>query len=149
MAREDFETLKLRYLELTSLFETNKILNASLDLQTILDNLLLTSMGRLMIGKGLVLLLKEGSILQVAAVKGLSRKNVGRTFALPDEIHAPGFVVERIPKDTSLRQFLLAEEGELVLPLISNERMLGLVIFGKSLSSQIIGQKKSIFFNHW
>ncbi len=131
MEREDFETLKLRYLELTSLFETNKILNASLDLQTILDNLLLTSMGRLMIGKGLVLLRRNGDLLQVAAVKGLPRQNVGRTFALPTEIHAPGFVAELIPPDTSLGQFLHTEEGELVLPLISNERVLGLVIFGK------------------
>ncbi len=131
MEQEDFESLKLRYLELTSLFETNKILNASLDLQTILDNLLLTSMGRLMIGKGLVLLRGEGDVLKVAAVKGLSRKNVGRTFALPSEVRSPGFVPELIPPATSLGQFLAAEEAELLLPLISNERLLGLVVFGK------------------
>ncbi len=131
MENEDFESLKLRYLELTSLFETNKILNASLDLQTILDNLLLTSMGRLMIGKGLVLLRGAGEVLRVAAVKGLSRKNVGRTFALPAEIRSPGFVSELIPPATSLGQFLTSEEAELLLPLISNEKLLGLVVFGK------------------
>ncbi len=131
MEKEDFETLKLRYLELTSLFETNKVLNASLDLQTILDNLLLTSMGRLMISKGLVLLRQKKNILKVAAVKGISRQNIGRVFGLETEIHSPGFVSELIGADTSLGSFLRSMEAKLILPLISNEKMLGLVVFGR------------------
>ncbi|RKY85816.1 sensor domain-containing diguanylate cyclase, partial [candidate division KSB1 bacterium] len=50
--QKDFDQLKIRYLELMSLFEINKILNSTLDLRSILDNVLLTPMGRLMISKG-------------------------------------------------------------------------------------------------
>ena len=68
---EGFDDLKIKYLELTSLFEINKILNSSLELRTILDNVLLTPMGRLMISKGMVLLADTNNILHIKNVKGL------------------------------------------------------------------------------
>jgi len=51
--------LDQRLVELHSLFEMGQVLNASLNLRTILSNLLLTPMGRMMVSRGLVMLISE------------------------------------------------------------------------------------------
>ncbi|HNB58339.1 MAG TPA: hypothetical protein PKV06_15300, partial [bacterium] len=45
-----------KLLELSALFEISQLLNSSLNLTSIVDNILLSPMGRMMINKGLFLL---------------------------------------------------------------------------------------------
>ena len=80
--REDFDALKIRYLELTSLFEINKILNSTLELRSILDNVILTPMGRLMVSKGMVLLVDKLDILKVVNIKGVTSQILGQNYSL-------------------------------------------------------------------
>ncbi len=46
------EKVSRRLVELSALFEISQTLNSSLNLKSILDNILLVPMGRMMIGKG-------------------------------------------------------------------------------------------------
>ncbi|MFC1477806.1 hypothetical protein ACFL6L_05000, partial [candidate division KSB1 bacterium] len=63
-----------RLMELASLFEILKTLNSSLNLQSVLNNILLTPMGRMMISKGIVLLEKSPHEYSIEAIKGLPRE---------------------------------------------------------------------------
>ena len=58
----DSDDVDRRLLELTALFEISQTLNSSLNLQSILNNVILVPMGRMMLGKGLILIKKEGNI---------------------------------------------------------------------------------------
>ena len=50
---EDVQSeLDQRLVELTSLFEVTKTLDASLDLRTVLNHILLTAMGKMLVSKG-------------------------------------------------------------------------------------------------
>ena len=55
----DMDQMDQKHIELSSLIEFSQTLNSSLDLKTILDNLLFVPMGRLMISKGMVILAKS------------------------------------------------------------------------------------------
>ncbi|NOY78075.1 MAG: SpoIIE family protein phosphatase [Calditrichaeota bacterium] len=125
------ENLKIRYLELTSLFETNKILNASLDLQSILDNLLLTAMGRLMIGQGAVFIRMEDSVVELKALKGLPASLLGRVFPMPHLKGNPIFITDHKAAGDPLYRFLETNDLQILIPMISNGKEIGLVAFGK------------------
>jgi len=131
MKNTELENLKIRYLELTSLFETNKILNASLDLHSILDNLLLTAMGRLMIGQGAVFIRIKDSVFELKAVKGLSTKLLGQIFSVPQSINNASFASECIGAKDQFCQFLKENGLQIIIPMISNGKEIGLASFGK------------------
>ena len=131
MENTEFENLKIRYLELTSLFETNKILNASLDLRAILNNLLLTSMGRLMIGQGVVFIRDEKSLYKIAAAKGFSPGRLGQTFFVETALETPLYISEMPCKGDQFCQFLKENNLQIVVPIISNGRLIGILGFGK------------------
>ena len=66
--------------------EASETLNASLDLDFILSNLLLVAMSRLLVGRGLVLLAEEGdaeSDFTVAATKGRCDLDLGDRLVVP------------------------------------------------------------------
>ncbi|OPX31762.1 hypothetical protein B1H10_08385 [candidate division KSB1 bacterium 4484_188] len=56
---ENVKQINERLVELSSLFEISQILNASIELHTVLNNILLIPMGRLMLSRGVVLLRKS------------------------------------------------------------------------------------------
>jgi len=131
MKNNELENLKIRYLELTSLFETNKILNASLDLHSILDNLLLTAMGRLMIGQGAVFIRVEDSAIELKALKGLPTKLLGQVFLMPQMTKNPTLIEENNGTDDQLYRFLKKNGLQIIIPMISNGKEIGFATFGK------------------
>ena len=66
-----------KLMELHSLFELSQTLNSSLNVTAILDNLLLTPMGKMMISKGIVLLNQSQENYKVETLKGLPQKLIG------------------------------------------------------------------------
>ena len=68
---ENIQAINQRLIELSSLFEISQILNSSLDLKNILNNILLIPMGRLMVSKG-VFFLKADQTFLAKFWKGLS-----------------------------------------------------------------------------
>ena len=59
----DSEELDRKLIELSALFEISQTLNSSLNLKSILDNLLFVTMGRMMISKGMILFQEQ--IMQI------------------------------------------------------------------------------------
>ena len=93
---EDATSRKLdeKLMELQSLFEMSQTLNSSLNLISILDNMLLTTMGKMMITRGIVLLYKNETFLRVETLKGLPPDLVGKIIEEKIEITEPTFLGE-------------------------------------------------------
>jgi sigma-B regulation protein RsbU (phosphoserine phosphatase) len=139
----DFHQLKLRYLELTSLFEMNRLLNSTLELRTILNNVLLIPMGRLMISRGIVLL-REGDeeTVTVRNAKGIPGLKAGtklgwkswplRYFRLSEE---------NLPLNEEEIRFFQKIGAEIVLPLTNGPRVLGFLAFGARSPQRTFGEE--------
>jgi len=125
-----------RLVELSSLFEISQILNSSLELNRVLNNILLIPMGRLMISRG-VILLKENDSLKPRLWKGLSGK------IDQERIPANEFPFDKevlIPENNhnkellNLQNFVISYKLHIVFPLKSQDRLIGLAIYGKKLN---------------
>lgn len=122
--------------DLTSVAEASEVLNASLDLDFVLNNLLLVAMSRLLVGRGVVLLAEaEGGerpvgvgalggvgAFRVAAAKGALGLALGTGLALA----APAEVAEGDAVPAALRVHGMA----LLLPIRYDGRAVGLVGLG-------------------
>ena len=117
-----------KLVELHSLFELSQTLNSSLNLKAILDNLLLTPMGKMMISKGLVMLNQAPSVFKVETYKGLSA-DVMRMRLESDAILTEPLFTRDL--DPSMKSFFTDLDIELVIPIRSNNEMLGIIGFGK------------------
>lgn len=126
--------LKEQY-ELQSLFDLSKVLNSSLNLKTILDTLLLTPMGKFLIGKGVVFLADEQHCFTIETLKGLPKSLIGKRLKIDDFPTKPTFVADA-PR--SPWQVLLEQNGiQLVIPILHDGSILGLIGFGpKSIGGE-------------
>ncbi len=70
----DNENLKVKR-NLTALVEFSRVINSSLDLNFILNNVLLTCLGKFLATKGLIAL-KIGDKIQLKSSKGLTEENI-------------------------------------------------------------------------
>ena len=68
-----FTQLDEKLYELQALFDLSKALNSSLNLKNILDTILLTPMGKLLIAKGVILISKGNSAFAIESLKGISK----------------------------------------------------------------------------
>lgn len=127
-------SLEARLLELQALFELSRTVNSSLNLQQILDSLLLSPMGRLMISKGMALLRQEEGGVTIAAIKGLPTEMAGTKVEITADVFLPTPVSE-LP-DVPTRAFFQKFGIELLVPIISNSRTLGYICFGPKITSR-------------
>ncbi len=115
--------------DLKSVIEASELLNASLDLDFILGNLLLVAMSRLLVGRGVVLLSDrdDTSVFRVAAAKGPAGVKLGDTFTLvvPSDVAEGG----AIPLPLQERGFAL------LLPIRYQRKNVGLVGLGAKASA--------------
>ncbi len=150
----DNETSQLQYahdralndklMELQALFEMSQILNSSLNLKSILDNMLLTSMGKMMISKGIILLQKENDIFVVENLKGLDRSIIGKKVQISDFFNSPVFTREMSNEWVQFFQKL----GIMVLfPVFSNKKNLGIIGFGGKIANLEYSQAELDFLN--
>lgn len=123
-----------RLVELQSLFDLSKTLNSSLNLKSILDTLLLTPMGRLLISQGCMLLSDDQRIFKVVTVKGLHRELVGKAISVEEEWHDPKLRDEI--KDSTAREFLQNNNLQLACPILSNNSCIGLLLLGGKLGGR-------------
>ena len=123
-----------RLVELQSLFELSKTLNSSFNLQTVLNTLLFTPMGRMLIAHGAILLHSEKDNFKIQTVKGLPRELLGKSISLQDE-WSEAIPVDAV-QDPAGKAFLQKYGIRLVSPILSNNRCLGLILLGKKLGDQ-------------
>ncbi len=135
--KDEFEgdELDKRLLELSALFEISRTLNSSLNLKTILDNILLVPMGRMMISKGVILIEQSRHQYRVENLKGLPRTLLGK------EIHISLFpehavLISENPPQEDWVEFFNKFNIDLLIPLVSGRDMRGLLGFSRKLTGQ-------------
>lgn len=126
----EFTQLDEKLYELQTLFDLSKTLNSSIkNLKTVLDTLLLTTMGKLLISKGLVLLSKESNEFEIETLKGLPRALLNHSIEIDDFPDAPVFINDL--NVSPWRSFFKKNEIELLIPIFHDDKELGLIGFGK------------------
>ena len=124
-----------RLIELSALFEISQTLNSSLNLQSILNNVLLVPMGRMMLGKGLILIKNEGNIFRVETIKGLPYKLQNKEIEIPNLPTHPFFINE-MEKEETWNPFFREFKIELMIPIISRTDVIGLLGFSGKITGE-------------
>ncbi len=135
---ESIAEVNRRLLELSSLFEISQLLNESLELNRVLNNILFIPMGRLLISRGVVLL-KIDSEYKTVMAKGIP--NTLRDFSisetdLPDDWATLQKAVSlHIEEENSPFNRFAREAGlNICIPFVSNNRLLGIMLFSKKMN---------------
>ncbi len=117
---------------LRALYETSQMLNTSLDLEFVLNNLLLIAMSKLFVTRGVVLLhdpVKQN--YRFAAVKGIRAWEAGDELDLGDP---PAENVEL--RGTAIPPMLAKERLGLLIPITYHDRHIGFLGIGHKVNGQ-------------
>ena len=131
------EKSKRRYLEereqdLNDLFEVSSRLSSLTSYESIIEQVLLSLMGRLMIQKSAFMLIADEDGLQLIKTKGLDDSLEGMTVKYSDlpESFSP---VSDLNDSNPLKEFLIENNIEALFPLMRKGSILGILGFGKRL----------------
>ena len=129
--REISRRLDQKLVELQSLFEMSQVLNSSLQLKSVLNNMLLTPMGRMMISRGMVLITDEQGGFSIQVLKGLPRELEGRKLYFESELKKPVLAdeFEKMPE----MQFFKEQAITVMIPIVSTNRTVGYLCLGQKL----------------
>ena len=144
MQRLESDDVDRRLLELSALFEISQTLNSSLNLQSILNNVLLVPMGRMMLGKGVILIKKDLNIFTIESIKGLPHKLKGKEIelsSLPD--HA--FFLNETGLEEPWVDFFRESRIELMIPFISRTDTIGLIGFSRKITGESFNDEEIEF----
>lgn len=122
----DNENLKVKR-NLTALVEFSRVINSSLDLSFILNNVLLTCLGKFLATKGLIAL-KIGDKIQLKSSKGLTEENILKFPEL--------FSVDDFSQDEGFKFYIQESNLKVVERIISSNDYLGIVCLGEKLNKQ-------------
>jgi sigma-B regulation protein RsbU (phosphoserine phosphatase) len=138
-ARSDHASIERFQRNLTALVEFSRIINSSLELNFILNNILLTCMGKFFATKGLIALKKEGS-LTLTSVKGIPEE-LKKSFP---EVAVPSFQrgnsdpdpydLEILIENSSLGDFLNSCGIVQIEKICSSKDCLGIIGLGEKLN---------------
>lgn len=120
----DVETVKVKR-NLTALVEFSRIINSSLDLQFILNNILLTCMGKFFATKGLIGLNIEGKLL-IKSSKGINKKVLDSFPEIGSE--------DNLNNHNPFNEFLKANKLHAVERISSSNDIVGIVCLGEKLN---------------
>jgi sigma-B regulation protein RsbU (phosphoserine phosphatase) len=126
----DGKDAERRLIELSDLLEISQTLNQSLQLETILNHLLLASMGRFAIGRGCFLLATGPRAFRVAVAKGLASTPPGLEIELTCPLDAPG-LLDASAVDS---EFFVSRKLALLIPLLRAGSCVGLLALGAKLT---------------
>jgi len=145
---DSVDEINRRLLELTSLFEISQILNESLELERILNNVLLIPMGRLMIPRGIIIL-KKNDKYKIEMSKGMPSQYQDKVFPTTGEMPKKSCLINEYDKnlDHPIFQFAQSVKLELCIPFISQNRCLGLALFGPKLTQTPFSEEEINFLN--
>lgn len=122
--------------EIVPLFEFTKVVNSSLDLSFILGTLLLTIMGKLLVGKALVLIRKDNADYVVQYGKGIAKDLIGYRMNL----RRTGRKYFRVPDRD---QYVPLFKGGIVFlfPIFSHDVIIGYIGVGGNPSASLTKEK--------
>lgn len=135
-----------KQLELNSLIEFSQLINSNLDLKFILGNILLPIMGKMMIGKGLMLVKKNpdksDNIFCVGCAKGikLSETEQEIEFEFPKSAY---FEQSELPKDDNV---FIKNDLRYFFKVYFDNKLLGVLCLGKKINPNDTLSKSEIIF---
>ncbi len=142
MAESDQKVERTERFDLRALYETSRILNSSLELEFVLNNLLLTAMSKLLVTRGVAFLFDPlTSTYSAAAVKGVRNLETGTRLEMPSV--TPGSLMQgdELPKP-------LQEAGmHLAISVAYGDRILGLLAIGKKALGQAFESRELEFIH--
>ncbi len=136
-----------RNVELRSLFELSQILNSSLDVNRVLNNCLLTPMGRMMISKGMALSVNEHGGFVVQVVKGLPKSLFGTHIKLTYNFTQPVYVNDLDESECKYKTFFQDQGITLIVPITSTNRMVGAICLGAKITNEPFLKREVEFLN--
>jgi sigma-B regulation protein RsbU (phosphoserine phosphatase) len=135
-----------RLMELSALFEISQTLNSSLNLPAILNNILLVPMGRMMIGKGIVILKSAKTKFKVETVKGLPHSLYDKEISLIDFPDNP-FMIKDVTVENEWVLFFQNLKIELIIPFIAHTDFLGLMGFSGKINGESYSENEIEFLS--
>lgn len=135
-----------KQLELNSLIEFSQLINSNLDLKFILGNILLPIMGKMMIGKGLMLIKKnpdkKDDIYCVGCAKGIKLTDAEQEieFEFPKSAY---FESSELPQDDN---FFVKNDLRYFFKVYFDNKLLGILCLGKKINPKDSLSKSEIIF---
>ncbi len=123
-----FETLPL--------FEYSKVINTSLDLTFILNTVLLTVMGKMMVSKGMVLLQREKGWFEIVAAKGLEPQLLGMVIPIGKSPRSIFLADGKASSQYRWMTFFKSQEQKILIPIIARAKCVGLLSLGTPLAGK-------------
>jgi sigma-B regulation protein RsbU (phosphoserine phosphatase) len=124
-----------------ALLELSNILNASLDLDFILGNILLSSMGKLMVTRGVVLLEGDDKTYSVRSLKGFAADKLDSDFTIPiGWNHVIPVATLGESADSSLKHVsacFTSCDMEIIIPMLLEDHMVGVIGLGRKITGKI------------
>lgn len=147
--QESVDEINRRLLELSSLFEISQLLNESLELSRVLNNVLFIPMGRLMIPRGVILLKRDGEF-KVVMAKGIADSLKERRFDARafENLNFEALQSNDLKKSNFPQTFIdFTSEASLgiMIPFISNNSTLGMMLFGSKLTGKAFSDEEIDF----
>ena len=116
--------------DLVPLFEFSNVINSSIDLKFILNTVLLTVMGKMLVSKGLVLLRREGETYEIVSAKGIPDGLLGSNVS----IAKPSRSIHTVRKQNQPDAFnRMLDDLNLVLfaPIVAQGQVAGMLALGE------------------
>ena len=135
-----------RLIELSALFEISQTINSSLNLQSILNNVLLVPMGRMMIGKGIIFIKHDESSFRIETLKGLPHSLLGKEVnltGLPNHVFSLNEIDDTLEWVSIFKDLKL----EIIIPFISRTDTIGLMGFSAKLTGKPFNEEEIEFLN--
>ncbi|MBN2365215.1 MAG: SpoIIE family protein phosphatase [Calditrichaeota bacterium] len=146
---ENAQEINQRLIELSSLFEISQILNSSLDLENILNNILLIPMGRLMVSRGIILLRQDNHFVP-HLWKGISGE-VEQVKLQESDLPQNETVIQiddyAKQNNKNITRFAQKFNLALFIPIFSQQRIIGVALYGQKLNKSPFTQEEKDFLN--
>lgn len=118
------------------LFEYSKIINSSLDLPFVLNTMLLTMMGKLLVSRGLVLLRREVGTFEVVCAKGVDETLLGSMMAIDPVPKKTITFSDGKESSAAWEQLFRHHEQTILAPITLQNEVVGFL----SLGSKVTGK---------
>lgn len=112
---------------LSALVDFGNLINSSLDITFILNNLLLTCFGKFHTSRGAVCLVDKNGLVQLSMTKGLKE---------PQIINFSQVNINTYNKDETFNNYLNKNKLVLVQEILSEKKIIGLILLGGRLTSE-------------
>jgi len=132
-----------KQLELNSLIEFSQLISSKLDLNYILNNILLSVMGKMLISKAVVLLKSNNADLKytIKAAKGIDLKLLNTSI----EAEFPKLSVFNFNEITDKSEFINEHRFEYYFKMYFQNKYLGILCLGKKLNNTELFNNEIIF----